>query len=114
MKRPKALWTQAFPAQVDRRKKKKAADRKAEYRLIREWYLTLIPWCERCGKPSQEVHHTKGKLGTLLADERFFMATCRACHTWIHEHPKEARLQGWLCEKGDWNKEVPCAASEIV
>lgn len=58
----------------------------------------------KCGKSATEVHHTRGKIGPLLCDERFFMAVCRKCHDWIGNNIEAARARGWICEKGLWNK----------
>lgn len=61
--------------------------------------------CCVCGKESRlQVHHTRGRAGALLCDERFWVAVCHACHCWIHANPEKARARGLLCEKGLWNK----------
>lgn len=50
-----------------------------------------------------EVHHKRGRRGSLLTDERFWMPVSKQGHRFIHEHPDEARKHGWLCEVGQWN-----------
>ena len=50
-----------------------------------------------------EVHHTRGRAGTLLTDERHWIAVSKLGHRWIHEHPAEARARGWICAEGKWN-----------
>ncbi len=76
-----------------------------QYSKVIEEFLELHPWCEAsCSKRSTEVHHTRGRVGPLLCDVRFFMAVCRECHDWIGNNMDAARKLGWLCEKGDWNK----------
>jgi len=50
-----------------------------------------------------EVHHMRGRAGSLLLDERFWMAISKQGHRWVHEHMDEARKLGWLCEIGKWN-----------
>jgi hypothetical protein len=52
-----------------------------------------------------EVHHTRGRLGKLLLDKRYWLAVSAEGHRWIHDHPDEVRAHGWLCAKGDWNKQ---------
>lgn len=54
-----------------------------------------------------ENHHSRGRLGSLLMDKRFWIALSKAGHRWIHANIAEARRHGWICEKGDWNKPVP-------
>lgn len=53
---------------------------------------------------STEIHHTKGRTGSLLCDERYWKATCAAGHWWIGSHPMQARELGLLCDVGDWNQ----------
>jgi hypothetical protein len=47
-----------------------------------------------------EVHHRRGRAGSLLLDMRHWLAVSRIGHRWIHSHPTEARARGWLCEVG--------------
>lgn len=83
------------------------------YRAIKELFLLKEPVCQACkfvrgakATPlwADDVHHTRGKLGLLLFDVRFFKAVCRPCHNWIGDNIDLARKYGLLCEKGDWNK----------
>ncbi len=50
-----------------------------------------------------EVHHMRGRAGSLLTDERHWMAVSKQGHRWVHEHPAEARERGWFCPVGLWN-----------
>ncbi len=52
----------------------------------------------------EEVHHIRGRLGSLLMDKRYWMAVSKAGHNWIHAHPKDARVFGWLAQPGEWNR----------
>lgn len=58
-------------------------------------------------KRTEDVHHTRGRAGELLLDERFWLAVSRMGHDWIQKNPDKARAKGWLCERGQWNKPVP-------
>ena len=49
-----------------------------------------------CTQKSTDVHHVAGRIGSLLLDETQWIAVCRACHDFIHTHPKDARERGWL------------------
>lgn len=42
-----------------------------------------------------DVHHMKGRVGSLYLDVRFWLAVSREGHKWIEEHPKEAKKKGW-------------------
>lgn len=61
-----------------------------------------------------EVHHTRGRAGALLTDERFWVAVSKQGHRWIHAHPAEARRRGWLCEAGKWNTPEPVEADHVA
>ncbi len=92
-----------------------------KYRAARARFFVQYPWCQCCSliaphsqglldgiriepHPATEIHHTRGRTGTLLLDERFWEGTCRWAHIWIGAHPAKARELGLLCAKGDWNK----------
>lgn len=49
-----------------------------------------------CFGIAQDVHHVSGRLGSNYLDETTWLAVCRHCHDWIHQHPSEARARGWL------------------
>ena len=62
------------------------------------------PTCEACPKvfPEEEarntksVHHMRGRIQDRLLDDTHWLATCRRCHDWIHQNPKQARALGLL------------------
>lgn len=53
-------------------------------------------------RSSTEVHHQRGRTGRLLADTRYFIASCRGCREWPHENQKRARLLNLLSGPNDW------------
>lgn len=55
------------------------------------------------GSRTQDIHHSRGKLGNLRFDTRFFIPVCRKCHIWIGNNKNLARAVGLLCEVGQWN-----------
>jgi len=108
-----APWTRAFPKQHWQRKPRvrwtrKVSKRREEdnvvYRKRVRAFLRRKPVCEACRlRKSTDPHHTRGRAGPLLLDERFWKAVCRPCHDWIREHVVEARALGLLCDVGEWN-----------
>ena len=50
-----------------------------------------------------EVHHMRGRAGSLLLDQRYWLAVSKQGHRWIHSNIEKARALGWLCELGKWN-----------
>jgi len=92
-------------APVSKRQRK----RLSRYAVLKaEWMLRFhangICECGSCNRPSElDVHHTRGRAGTLLLDWRHWRALRRECHEWVAAHPVEARRRGLLCEPGLWN-----------
>jgi len=57
------------------------------------------------GKPSSQVHHSRGRLKALLLDERFWVPVSAEGHQWIHSHVAEAMRLGLMASRGKWNKQ---------
>lgn len=68
------------------------------YRIRRDEYMKQNMICEvkGCATPSHDLHHKSGRIGSNLTDQATFMAVCRKCHNWIHEHPAQAREKQYL------------------
>lgn len=67
-----------------------------EYAKAKVEFLREHPFCEICGRRTQDVHHKAGRLGGNFLDRSTWMSLCRLCYDWIHQHPAEARALGWL------------------
>jgi hypothetical protein len=69
----------------------------AEYKIAREEYLSEYVVCEvkECMHPSEQIHHKKGRTGSLLTDKRFFLAVCAYCHAEIENKPEWAKKMGY-------------------
>lgn len=80
-----------------------------QYEALANEFKRLNPMCGVCHKkPTSDVHHSRGRLGPLLMDQRFWIPVCRTCHDWIGSNPDAARKLTWksiavLCAKGEWN-----------
>jgi|31_taG_2_1085359.scaffolds.fasta_scaffold04746_5 hypothetical protein len=79
------------------------SSRLREYAKAKKVWLKANPVCtvDNCGRPTQDVHHMRGRAGLLLLEERWWLPVCRAHHDWIHKYPEEARIMGWL---GPWGR----------
>lgn len=79
-----------------RQSKKRAAESKI-YSAKRAAFLEAHPMCERshCYKRAVHVHHKKRR-GKHYLDESTYSALCADCHTWVHQHRKDAQLLGLL------------------
>lgn len=52
-----------------------------------------------CTGKTQGVHHSKGKIGKLLLDKKYWMAACNPCNDWIESDDAEARERGFKISK---------------
>ena len=95
---------------MSKKRKAEAAGRRAFVAKL----LAERPWCQigRCvpkngslwNARSVDVHEKipRSAMGAIVpgekADEQgqVFFAVCRACHDYIHLHPKWAKEEGWL------------------
>lgn len=101
---PKARQPLKQKAYAIPKQSKKEVERQKKYRPIAKEFKLLNPICkcgridERtgkvCRKATTDVHHTKGKIGELLFDVRWFLPVARVCHNWINDHPDEAEAMG--------------------
>lgn len=69
----------------------------AEYRIVRDKYLSEHPICEfhTCDCRVVELHHKKSRK-YYLSDVSIFMSVCREHHNWIHRFCKESYDLGYL------------------
>ena len=42
-------------------------------------------------RPSQQIHHMKGRLGRLYLDEKFWKALCADCHDYVEKNRDDAK-----------------------
>lgn len=104
-----ALWLQMKGA-VQRAAKPgddAARRRLAVYASLKRRFLKENKVCAVCGQRRRiGVHHLRGRLGLLLICVEYWLPVCHPCHSWIHQHPKLARMRGFLCQEGEWNHAV--------
>lgn len=78
---------------------KRIKDYKKESKVFRNAH----PICEIqspvCIHTTQGVHHKAGKIGALLNDKKYWLASCNPCNTWIEDNDKEARAKGLKISK---------------
>lgn len=85
-------------AKKPKRIKPVSEKRKAEnlvYSELRRVFLNLPEnkVCPVTGQPTTDVHHKKGRIGTLLLDTKYWLAVSREGHIKIEENPE------WAYEK---------------
>jgi hypothetical protein len=70
------------------------------YKQAREEYLNDNPFCERCNvKHSDQIHHQKGRISSLLYNPKYFLAVCDTCRKYIEDNPLEALKMGWSVKR---------------
>ncbi|HET6224641.1 MAG TPA: hypothetical protein VFF27_00085 [Bacteroidia bacterium] len=42
-----------------------------------------------------QIHHQKGRIGSLFLDENFWLPVSALGHKWIEEHPERAYKEGF-------------------
>jgi 5-methylcytosine-specific restriction endonuclease McrA len=58
--------------------------------------------CERCGKQDAVDAHHRVPVSAGGPDAASNLAAlCRECHDWVHQHPSEARLGGWIVRRSE-------------
>lgn len=87
-----------------RRVSKKTSSRSKRLRLYEKAkieYLSRFVVCESefCNNNSSQIHHKKGRIGSLLWDKNFFLAVCPFCHTKIETNRKWAMEKGYLLDR---------------
>jgi hypothetical protein len=69
------------------------------YTAQRKIYLKRHPICEvrteGCTGKATTVHHRKGRIGTLMLDEKYWLACCMECHNFIEIRPEWAKEKGF-------------------
>lgn len=99
---------------------KRISAAKRKYRARVKVWLDENPRCFACPQISPfnvrfatECHHFRGRLGSLLMDERYWRPVCHSCHMYIHGFVEHARRLGLICKEGDWNKPGPQEKSHV-
>lgn len=115
--KPRTLKRQPKPAKPPRKRikaqSKRGKSRMAAYKELRAAWLLLDGhrYCEACWqiewnypRPATDVHHLRGRAGSLLLNRRYWLAVCRPCHQWIGANPAKAREYRLIAPVGQWNK----------
>lgn len=82
-----------------RKVSKKQSANLRQYKKVRESYLESNTNCEAklngCTYESTEIHHKKGRIGSLLQNDSYFLAVYRNCHHYIELNTIEAKEKGF-------------------
>ena len=65
------------------------------YAIERVAFLLEHPMCQvhiiGCYNQSSQVHHAKGRTGSLFLDKRYWIAVCDFCHKFVENNPTWAK-----------------------
>lgn len=98
------------PHSVIRRRSKRRARADIIYRQERLWFLAdpanefcPVAWAGLIPGPNNrattQLHHMKGRAGSLYLDKRFWLAVSHEGHRFIHDNPKVAFERGWMMSR---------------
>lgn len=98
-KRMQHILNDRPPAEKKWKKPNAVSDKRKEenelYKVVSKDYLTQNKFCEcGCGRKAVEIHHSRGRIGSLLCDIRYFKAVASSCHRTIELKPKDAKKNG--------------------
>ncbi len=96
-----------------RKVSKKLSSRLREYMKVRDAFLKAHWFCEWTLRErafnneittapiprATEIHHVRGRVGTLLTDTNYFMAVSAEGHRWIHANPKQSYERGYMLKR---------------
>ena len=99
--KPNVKVSNAKPPKPISKKSAKRIDEEKVYNKKKKDYLIAFPHCEvkKCRKDSTDIHHKKGRVGSLLTDDNYFMAVCRGCHSEIELNPIWAKENGYSLDR---------------
>lgn len=70
--------------------------RLAEYRVVRDKFFKDNPVCQfpECSSTDIQLHHSRGRVGSLLTDAEHFRSLCDKHHRYCELNPIEAKRLG--------------------
>lgn len=81
----------------------KQIERLAKYRKVRDQFMKEHQNCQArlqgCTIKATDCHHSRGKVGDLLTDKRYFKALCMSCHNYVETHPVTAKEMGLSADR---------------
>lgn len=85
------------PAKIKKFSKRREYENKV-YLTIRDVFLKG-KICPITGEPATEIHHKRGRIGSLFTDVRYFLAVSRNGHIKIENSPAWAKKMGYSLER---------------
>ena len=103
--KPLNPWIGYWPRNKIRHVSKRKARIGKLYLIVRNAHLIQNPIDNGdCKSKATEIHHQRGRAGTLYLDWRFFISVSRETHNWISNNIKAARERLLICQPGFWGQ----------
>ena len=71
---------------------------KAVLKRLYPLFLQKFPLCQLntpvCTKIATVIHHSEGRIGTKVTEEKTWMASCVGCNNWVEGNDSDARQMG--------------------
>lgn len=99
--KPNVKVSNAKPKKPIKAKSAKRVDEENIYKKEHKKYLIAYPYCEvrECKLSSNQIHHKKGRIGSLLYNPEYFLAVCSDCHSKIELNPVWAKENGYSIDR---------------
>lgn len=52
--------------------------------------VAKLAGCTHCIPEGLTIQHTRGRVGSLYLDTRYWITLCLNCHRWVNENPEQA------------------------
>lgn len=94
----KEITQKAAPRKPIKQVSDKRKKEMSKYSKLCAGFKILNPNCqgklEGCTGQTTEVHHSKGRIGSLLTNVEHFVALCSSCHHQVEMNPEMAKAKG--------------------
>jgi len=76
---------------------KKRQVEQLQYQVLRTEFLSKPEnkICPITKQPTTDIHHKKGRVGSLFLDTRYWVALSREGHEFVEKHPEWAKQNGY-------------------
>ena len=74
---------------------KKRTIENLKYKVLRIEFLARNKICPINGNPTTDIHHKKGRLGSLFLDTEYWIALSRESHKFVEENPEWSKENGY-------------------
>lgn len=67
--------------------------------LVRDRFKCVAKISKYCSGNAEHIHHLLRRSAGGSHDPKNLISLCQQCHGWVHNHPAESRMRGWLASR---------------